>query len=74
MGNKIVFQSNRDGNWEIYTMNSDGTDLRNITNDPADDTDPSWSPDGTKIVYASTRGGLDEPEIFVINAAGIGES
>jgi len=67
-GDKIVFQSNRDGNWEIYTMNTDGTDQRNVTNDSAEDTDPSWSPDGTRIVYSSNYGGLEEPEIFIINA------
>lgn len=73
IGDKIVFQSNRDGNWEIYTMNTDGTNQRDVTNDPAKDTDPSWSPDGIKIVYSSNYGGLDEADIFIINADSTGK-
>ena len=38
---KIVFLSSRDGNWEIYTMNPDGTDPINLTNHPARDFYPS---------------------------------
>jgi TolB protein len=34
---RINFLSNRDGNWEIYTMTIDGSNLRNVTNHPADD-------------------------------------
>jgi len=51
-------------------MNTDGTDQLNVTNDPAEDTDPSFSPDGTRIVYSSNHGSLEEPEIFIINADG----
>jgi hypothetical protein len=48
---KIVFRSNRDGNWELYVMNSDGSDQKNLTNNPGNDGSPSWSPDGKKIVF-----------------------
>ena len=41
---KIAFIPNRDGNREIYVMNSDGTDPTRLTNNEARDTDPSWSP------------------------------
>lgn len=41
-GNKIAFASDRDGNYEIYVMNADGTDQVNLTNNPADDSDPDW--------------------------------
>ncbi|MBU7017297.1 MAG: PD40 domain-containing protein [Theionarchaea archaeon] len=41
-GSKVVFVSDRDGNYEIYVMNADGTDQVNITNNPADDRDPDW--------------------------------
>ena len=43
-GKKIVFESDRDGNREIYTMNADGTSQTRVTNDPAADTAPDWQP------------------------------
>ena len=43
----IAFDSNRDGNREIYLMGPDGKDPVNLTNNPADDIEPSWSPQGT---------------------------
>ena len=46
---QIVFSSNRDGNWEIYVMDADGKNQRNITNKPGDNSSPSWSPDGKHI-------------------------
>ena len=42
---------NRDGNFEIYTMNADGTGATRLTNNAADDTQPAWSPDGTRIAF-----------------------
>jgi hypothetical protein len=68
---KIVFASIRDGNFEIYVMNGDGSDQHNISNNPAQDAYPSWSPDGTKIVFSSTRDGREE--IYVMNADGSDE-
>ena len=52
---RIVFVSDRDGNNEIYIMNSDGSDARNLTNNPANDRHPAWSPDGRAIAFASRR-------------------
>jgi Bacterial Ig domain/WD40-like Beta Propeller Repeat/Beta-propeller repeat len=68
--NKIVFSSNRDGNFEIYSMNSDGTGLTRLTNHSAIDLFPALSPDGTKIAFASNRDGLLNFEIYVMNADG----
>ena len=65
---KIVFQSDRDGNFEIYVMNADGTGQDNLTNDPAQDTTPVWSPDGSKIAFSSNRDGNDQ--IYLMNADG----
>ena len=42
--NKIAFYSYRDGNFEIYVMNADGTGVQNLTNNSADDVGPVWSP------------------------------
>src|SRR5438477_11824300 len=52
---QIAFTSGRDGNGEIYVMNADGSGQVNITYNPAEDTHPVWSPDGTKIVFLSPR-------------------
>ena len=52
-GTKIAFSSDRDGNFEIYTMNADGTNQTNISNNDAYNHYPSWSPDGTKIAFES---------------------
>ena len=49
----IVFYTDRDGDREIFTMNPDGSSPTNISYDPADDVYPSWSPNGSKIAFAT---------------------
>src|SRR3989442_1267839 len=65
---KIAFVSGRDGDFEIYVMNADGTDQTRLTNALGFDWHPSWSPDGTKIAFDSERDG--DFEIYVMNADG----
>jgi hypothetical protein len=67
---KIVFTSDRDGNDEIYIMNSDGTGQTRLTMHAAEDSDPDLSADGAKIVFESKRDG--NKNIFVMNANGTG--
>lgn len=59
-----------DGGSEIYVMNRDGSNVVNLTNSRADDHEPAWSPDGTKIAFAGKRGG--NYDIYVMNADGSG--
>lgn len=62
---KIAFSSNRNGNFEIYVMNTDGTGITNLTNNPANDEQPSWSPDRMSIVFTSDRSGF--PDVYAMN-------
>ena len=56
-GTKIAFFSDRNGSYEIWTVNSDGTGLTQVTNSPgANRSTPIWSPDGTRLLYIQRRG------------------
>jgi len=68
LAGKIVFASSRDGSFEIYSMNPDGSSQTRLTNNPAEDREPFLSPDGTKIVFASNRDGSFE--IYSMNIDG----
>jgi Tol biopolymer transport system component len=63
----IAFTSNRDGNSEIYVMNSDGSGVRRLTAHTAQDGTPAWSPDGSKVAFWSDRGG--SANIYVLDVA-----
>jgi Tol biopolymer transport system component/putative hemolysin len=68
-GSQIVFQSDRDGNWEIYAMAADGSNPRNLTNSESSyDASPAWSPDGGTIAFDSDRDG--DREIYLMDADG----
>lgn len=68
-GSQIIFTSDREGNTEIYVMNADGTNQRNLSNMPfANDSYPTWLDDG-RIVFASTRNGLGY-DLYIMNADG----
>jgi hypothetical protein len=64
----LAFVSGQSGNSDIYIMHADGTGLTNLTNDPANDSDPFWSPDGKRIAFMSDRGG--STQIYLMDADG----
>jgi eukaryotic-like serine/threonine-protein kinase len=68
----IAFSTNRDGNYEIYVMLSDGSKQTRITNNPASDTHPMLSPDGSQIMFVSNRDG--NSQIYVMNLDGTGQT
>jgi Tol biopolymer transport system component len=65
---RIAFSSDRSGDFEIYTMNADGSDLERLTKEDGADAAPRWSPDGRRIVFHHTRDGASQ--IYVMNADG----
>ncbi len=84
-GSQIAFVSDREDptcsafncNWEIYVMNADGSNLRNLTNSAGADFVPMWSPDGKYIAFVTYRDGAAcndittcNSEIYVMNADG----
>ena len=71
-GTRIAFQSNRTGDWEIYVMNVDGSNLQQLTHSAGFDGAPIWSPDGNRIVFPSERDG--DPEIYIMRANGADQS
>ena len=65
---KIAFTSDRDGNAEIYIMNSDGTGQINLTKHKASDAQPAWSPTGKQILFTSNRDGVSD--LYLMDADG----
>ena len=69
-GDLIAFVSGRDGGPEIFVMNADGTQVRQLTDNDAWEAFPTWSPDGTRIAFSSPSSSGNYLEIFVMNADG----
>jgi TolB protein len=65
---EVVFQSDRDGNEELYAMGEDGRGVRRLTRDEAADGEPAWSPDGDRLAFVSDRDGADD--VYVMAADG----
>ncbi len=72
---RIVFHSNRDGSYELYSMNADGSDPVRLTNTPEEEREvlPAVSPDGSKILFVNRIGPEDDfytAYLYVMNADG----
>jgi TolB protein len=63
--NLIAFETYRDGNGEIYLLDTSSGQLTNLTRNPADDRAPAWSPNGRAIAFESHRDG--NWEIYVLD-------
>jgi Tol biopolymer transport system component len=83
LGDRIVFSRVVNGDYEVYTIAADGTGVKRLTATIGNDAHQGWSPDGTHIVFASSRMGFkdegaytDAPqpygELFVMRADGTG--
>lgn len=64
----VVFESNRDGDFEILRMQSDGSGVTRVTNNTTNDIEPSFSPDGSRIVFVSNRGGNNQ--LYLVSSQG----
>jgi Tol biopolymer transport system component len=66
-GDRIAFSRLAHGNFDIYSIRPDGTDLRRLTDAEGNDSHPAWSPDGEHILFSSSRFGFkDEAPLFDI--------
>ncbi|MGH9941601.1 MAG: Calx-beta domain-containing protein, partial [Pyrinomonadaceae bacterium] len=65
---KLAFTRDAAGNGEVFVMNADGSSQTNITNHPAFDFAPNWSPDGTKLALTSNRDTRND--IYIVNGDG----
>ncbi len=80
-GDLIVFSRLADGDFDIFSIRPDGTDLRRLTTTPGGDSHPAWSPDGEHILFSSSRHGFKDEapmhdipqpygELFIMRADG----
>jgi unsaturated rhamnogalacturonyl hydrolase len=67
-GQEIIFRSEWQGNSDIYVMDTQGRQLRRLTDDPAADAWPSFSPDGQWILFQSDRAGSND--VYVMDRQG----
>lgn len=80
-GDLIVFSRLADGDFDIFSIRPDGSDLRRLTTTPGGDSHPAWSPDGAHILFSSSRYGFKDEapmhdipqpygELFIMRADG----
>jgi TolB protein len=64
----LAIASSHTGNSEIFLLNPDNGDIKNLTNHPASDSDPAWSPCGKQLAFVSDRDGT--PNLYLMNVDG----
>jgi hypothetical protein len=69
-GTRLVFDSSRDGNTQVYVMDADGSNQRRLTQDDSDDWGAAWSPTGKQIAFNAAFSG--EMQIYVLGVDGNG--
>ncbi len=67
-GSRILFESDRNGDFKIFVMDADGSNVKALTNHLGDDQRPDWSPDGNQVAFQRSSGG--RPDVFVMDADG----
>ena len=67
-GDWIAFTSKRDGDYEIYRIRPDGTDLQRLPRSPGNDAHPAFSPDGEWIAFATARQGFKDEAVGLLLA------
>ncbi len=71
-GNKIAFVGFLESGFEIFVMEADGSNITQLTNNTANDSQIAWSPDGAKLAFVSDRDG--NREVYVMNAVGTNQT
>lgn len=69
-GTRILFQSNRGLDFDIYVMDADGGNVRNLTSLPGDDRFAAWTPDGAEIVWTRFDENTLSFDLYVLPAGG----
>jgi len=68
-GDRLIYQSNAGGNWDLFSSKIDGTEVQRITSNPAADITPMCSPDGKKLAFVSEREGSRDVFVSGIDGA-----
>lgn len=71
-GTRVAFESDRDGNPEIYVVVLATGAVQRLTDNPARDGAPAWSPDGRRLAFTSDRDNRAAADVYIMNADGTG--
>jgi TolB protein len=67
-GERVVFCSNRTGNWDLWVVSRDGTGLTQLTDQRTDEIAPCWSPDGSQMAFTVWGGRSHQWELWTLDA------